>query len=205
MLSFVPAEMADPAPYHLLTSIVAPRPIAWVSTISADGISNLAPYSFFNAVAGFPPTIMFSVSSLRREPHEKDTLRNICEVDEFVCHIVDETMAHAMVKTAVEYPPGVSEFEILSLETIASVDVRPLRLLNASVAMECKVTQIIPVEGTTNTMVLGKVLRFHVRDDLYRSSLGLVDTAAMKPIMRLGGPVEYSKIGELLLLKIPEA
>lgn len=197
--------MADPAPYHLLTSIVAPRPIAWVSTISADGTSNLAPYSFFNAVAGFPPTIMFSVSSRRREPCEKDTLRNIRDVDEFVCHVVDETMALSMVKTAVEYPPGVSEFEVLHLDAIASINVRPLRLLNAPVAMECKVSQIIPVEGTTNTMVLGKVLRFHVQDDLYRSTLGLVDTAAMRPIMRLGGPVEYTKIGELLRLKIPEA
>jgi flavin reductase (DIM6/NTAB) family NADH-FMN oxidoreductase RutF len=185
MLSFVPAEMADPAPYHLLTSIVAPRPIAWVSTISVDGVSNLAPYSFFNAVAGFPPTMMFSVSSRRREPREKDTLRNIREVDEFVCHVVDEAMAPAMVKTAVEYPPGVSEFETLHMETIASVNVRPLRILNAPVAMECKVTQIVPVEGTTNTMVLGKVLRFHVREDLYRSTLGLVDTTAMKPVMRL--------------------
>lgn len=204
MLSFVPAEMADPAPYHLLTSIVAPRPIAWVSTISGDGVSNLAPYSFFNAVAGFPPTIMFSVASRRREPHEKDTLRNIREVDEFVCHVVDEETAQLMVKSAVEYPPGVSEFEILHLETIASVDVKPLRLVAAPVAMECKVTQIVPVEGATNTMVLGKVLRFHVRDDLYRPALGLVDTVAMKPITRLGGPVEYTKIGELLFLKVPE-
>jgi flavin reductase (DIM6/NTAB) family NADH-FMN oxidoreductase RutF len=205
MLSFVPAEMTDPAPYHLLTSIVAPRPIAWVSTISADGTSNLAPYSFFNAVSGFPPTIMFSVASRRRDPREKDTLRNIRDVDEFVCHVVDEVMAQAMVKTAVEYPPGVSEFEAVHLESVASVDVSPLRLVNAPVSMECKVTQIVPVEGTNSTMVLGKVLRFHVRDDLYRPTLGLVDTAGMKPVTRLGGPVEYTKIGELLLLKVPEA
>ncbi|HEY9648452.1 MAG TPA: flavin reductase family protein [Chroococcidiopsis sp.] len=205
MRSFVSAEMVDPAPYHLLTSIVAPRPIAWVSTISAEGTSNLAPYSFFNAVAGFPPTIMFSVSSRRREPHEKDTLRNIRQVGEFVCHVVDEAMAQSMVATAADYPPGVSEFEALHLEAIASVDVQPLRLVNAAVAMECKVTQIVPVEGSSNTMVLGRVLRFHVRDELYRDSLGLVDTAAMRPVTRLGGPVEYSKIGELILLKIPEA
>ncbi|XGB42379.1 MAG: hypothetical protein LVS60_00275 [Nodosilinea sp. LVE1205-7] len=76
-LSFVPAEMADPAPYHLLTSIVAPRPIAWISTLSPEGVPNLAPYSFYNAVAGFPPTIMFSVSYRQRPPHEKDTLRNV--------------------------------------------------------------------------------------------------------------------------------
>lgn len=109
MISFVPAEMKDPAPYHLLTSVVAPRPIAWVSTVSADGAHNLAPFSFFNAVAGFPPTIMFSVSYRRKEPREKDTLRNVKEIDEFVCHVVDETMADAMVKTAVELPSEVSD------------------------------------------------------------------------------------------------
>ncbi|MBD1909181.1 flavin reductase [Leptolyngbya sp. FACHB-16] len=77
------------------------------------------------------------------------------------------------------------------------MDVKPLRLAHAPVAMECKVTQIVPVEGTTNVMVLGRVLRFHIREDLYRSELGLVDTVEMKPVTRLGGPVEYTKVGEL--------
>ncbi len=203
MLSFVPTEMDDPAPYHLLTSIVAPRPIAWVSTISPEGIPNLAPYSFFNAVAGFPPTIMFSVAYRRKEPREKDTLRNVKAIDEFVCHVVDEPMADAMIQTAVEVPYGVNEFERAGLEAIPSVDVRPLRIANAAVAMECKVTQLVPVEGATNVMVLGRVLRFHVREDLYRPNVGLVDTVQMKPITRLGGPVEYTKIGELFFLKLP--
>lgn len=197
MLSFVPAEMADPAPYHLLTSIVAPRPIAWVSTISADGIPNLAPYSFYNAVAGFPPTIMFSVSYRRKEPKEKDTLRNIKETGEFVSHIVDEAMANAMLQTAIEFSYGVSEFKMAGLSSLTSVDVRPLRLADAPVAMECQLTQIVPVEGATNVMILGRVLRFHVREDLYRSDIGLVNTASMKPISRLGGSAEYTKIGEL--------
>jgi flavin reductase (DIM6/NTAB) family NADH-FMN oxidoreductase RutF len=200
MISFVSSEMPDPAPYHLLTSIVAPRPIAWISTLSAEGIPNLAPFSFYNAVAGFPPTIMFSVSYRRQEPCEKDTLRNVQAVDEFVCHVVDESMSHPMLKSSADYPPTVSEFEALCLETIDSADVKPLRLKDALVAMECKVTQIIPVEGATNVMVLGKVLRFHVADYLYRPSLGLVDTVALKPITRLGGAVEYSKMGDLLIL-----
>ncbi|XPM57602.2 MAG: flavin reductase family protein [Leptolyngbya sp. IPPAS B-1204] len=197
MHSFVPAEMPDPAPYHLLTSIVAPRPIAWVSTISAAGVPNLAPYSFYNAVAGFPPTIMFSVSYRRREPKEKDTLRNIKEIGEFVSHVVDEAMADAMLQTAVEFSYGISEFEMAGLKTVASVDVRPLRIADAPVAMECQVTQIVPVEGASNVMVLGRVLRFHVREKLYRPELGLVNTVAMKPITRLGGSTEYTKIGEL--------
>lgn len=204
MISFVPAEMENPAPYHLLTSIVAPRPIAWVSTISAAGVSNLAPFSFFNAVAGFPPTIMFSIAYRRREPREKDTLRNVKEIDEFVCHVVDETMAQAMVKTAVEFPYDSNEFEAANLKAVASVDVRPMRIADVPVAMECKVTQVVPVEGSTSVMILGQVLRFHVHPDLYRPDLGLVDTMLMKPITRLGGPVEYTKIGELFFLELPQ-
>jgi len=201
MLSFVPEEMEPRAPYHLLTSIVAPRPIAWVSTISQDGKPNLAPYSFFNAVAGFPPTIMFSVSYRQtKEPKEKDTLRNVREVKEFICHIVDETMANAMIETAVDLPYGINEFEVAQLTTIPATDVQPLRIADAAVAMECQVTQIVPVEGATNVMVLGRVLRFHVREDLYRPEMGLVDTVRMKPITRLGGAVEYTKIGELFFL-----
>lgn len=204
MLSFVPAEMTDPAPYHLLTSVVAPRPIAWVSTISANNIPNLAPYSFFNAVAGFPPTIMFSVSYRRNEPKEKDTLRNVKEIDEFVCHVVDEAMAEAMIQTAVDLPYESSEFERANLKVVSAIDVRPLRIADAAVAMECKVTQIVPVAGATNVMVLGRVLRFHIREDLYRPDNGLVDTMQMKPITRLGGPVEYTKIGELFFLELPQ-
>lgn len=196
--------MVDPAPYHLLTSIIAPRPIAWVSTITADGVPNLAPFSFFNAVAGFPPTLMFSVSYRRREPKEKDTLRNVREVGEFVCHIVDEAMAEAMARTAMDWPADVNEIEKVGLTAVPSIDIRPPRVDEAPVAMECQVTQIIPVEGATNVMVLGQVLRFHLREELYRPELGLIDTVAMKPITRLGGPVEYSKIGKLFSLPVPK-
>ncbi len=205
MLTLVTAEMDNPAPYHLLTSVVAPRPIAWVSTISAAGMPNLAPYSFFNAVAGFPPTVMFSVAYRRSEPREKDTLINVKEIGEFVCHVVDEPLAEAMVKTAVDLPHGISEFDAVGLKAVPATEVRPLRLEAAPVAMECRVTQIVPVEGATNVMVLGQVLRFHIRKDLYRSHLGLVDTVQMQPITRLGGPVEYTKIGELIHLQTPKS
>jgi flavin reductase (DIM6/NTAB) family NADH-FMN oxidoreductase RutF len=204
MISLVPAEMVDPAPYHLLTSIVAPRPIAWVSTISLEGVPNLAPFSFFNAVAGFPPTIMFSVSYRRREPREKDTLRNVRQVGEFVCHIVDEALADAMARSAMDWPADVDEMKEVGLTAVPSTDIRPPRVAEAPAAMECQVTQIIPVEGATNVMVLGQVLRFHLREELYRPELGLIDTVAMKPITRLGGPVEYTKIGELFYLPIPK-
>jgi len=204
MITLTPAEMVNPAPYHLLTSIVAPRPIAWISTISAAGVPNLAPFSFFNAVAGFPPTIMFSVSYRRREPREKDTLRNVRQVGEFVCHMVDEALAEAMAHTAMDWPADVDEMKEVGLTAVSSTDVRPPRAAEAPVAMECKVTQIIPVAGATNVMVLGQVVRFHLREELYRLELGLIDTIAMRPITRLGGPVEYTKIGELFYLPIPK-
>lgn len=204
MITFVPTEMADAAPYHLLTSIVAPRPIAWISTIGTNGVANLAPFSFFNAVAGFPPTIMFSVSYRRKEPREKDTLRNVRVVGEFVCQIVDEALAEAMARTAMDWPADVNEIEKVGLTAVSSIDIQPPRVAEAPVAMECKVTQIIPIEGATNVMVLGQILRFHLREELYRPELGLVDTMAMKPITRLGGPVEYTKIGELFFLPVPK-
>ena len=204
MITLVPEMMNDRAAYHLLTSIAAPRPIAWVSTVSSSGAHNLAPFSFYNAVAGFPPTIMFSVSyRVRVQPRVKDTLSNVHEVGEFVSHVVDDALAEAMAITAVDYPPEINEFEMAGLEVVPSTDVKPLRLVAAPVAMECRVTQIIPVEGSTNVMVLGRVIRFHIREDLMRSN-GLVDTVRMRPITRLGGAVEYSKIGELFHLPIPD-
>lgn len=203
MLTLVPEEMASRTPYHLLTSITAPRPIAWISTINQAGEPNLAGFSFYNAVAGFPPTIMFSVSyRVTREPRVKDTLRNVQEVGEFVCHVVDEANADAMIKTSIDFHPDINEFEVAGLTAVPSIDVRPFRVAEAPVAMECRVTQIIPVEGATNVMVLGRVLRFHIRQDLYREN-GLVDTIKMKPITRLGGSIEYTKIGELFHLDIP--
>ncbi len=204
MLTFVPEEMALRAPYQLLTSIAAPRPIAWVSTINQAGKPNLAAFSFYNAVAGFPPTVMFSVSyRVTREPRVKDTLRNVQEVGEFVCHVVDEANAEAMILTSVDFQPDVNEFEIANLTPVPSIDVRPFRVAEAPIAMECRVTQIVPVEGSTNVMVLGRVLRFHVRQDLYRDS-GLVDTVKMKPVTRCGGAIEYTKIGELFHLTVPD-
>jgi flavin reductase (DIM6/NTAB) family NADH-FMN oxidoreductase RutF len=203
-LTLIPEDMEERAPYHLLTSICAPRPIIWISTVNSTGDPNLAPFSFYNAVAGFPPTIMFSVSyRVQKIPHEKDTLKNVERVGEFVAHVVDEEFAEQMIVTGADWPSSVNEFNAAQLESIPSTLVAPPRVSGAPVAMECKVTQIIPVEGSTNVMVLGRVLCFHIRKDLYRSN-GLVDTMRMKPISRLGGAVEYSKIGELFFLSYPE-
>jgi flavin reductase (DIM6/NTAB) family NADH-FMN oxidoreductase RutF len=200
MISKVPHEMPPRDAYRLMLSVVAPRPIAWVSTIGADGTLNLAPFSFFNGVGGTPPTIMFSVG--QRKGKAKDTLRNVQETGEFVVNIVSEELAEAMNITSGEWEYGVNEFELANLETAASIDVKPPRVALAPVAMEAKVTQIVPVVGTTSTMVLGRILRYHIREDLLRSN-GLVDVTLVRPIARLGGD-EYATIGRVFSMARPK-
>ena len=194
-----PATLEPRDAYRLFASVVVPRPIAWVSTVGLDGARNLAPFSFFNAVGGIPPTVMFSVSARAGQP--KDTLRNVRDTGEFVLHIVDEAIAEQMNRTSGEWPYEVDEFERAGLTAIASAVVRPPRVATAAVAMEGKVTQIVPVEGTQYTMVLGRIVRFHVRAGLIRAS-GLVDASALRPVARLGGD-EYVTAGEVFEMLRP--
>jgi len=200
MLSIVPEDLPPRDAYRLMLSVVAPRPIAWVSTIGADGTLNLAPFSFFNGVGGTPPTIMFSVG--QRKGKTKDTLRNVQETGEFVVNIVSEELAEAMNITSGEWNYELNEIELAGLETTPSIDVKPPRVASTPVAMEAKVTQIVPVVGTTSTMVLGKILRYHIRDELVRPN-GLVDATLVRPIARLGGD-EYSTIGGVFSMARPK-
>ena len=200
MLSIAPGDLPPRDAYRLMLSVVAPRPIAWVSSIGADGTLNLAPFSFFNGVGGNPPTVMFSVG--QRKGQRKDTLRNVQETGEFVINIVSEELAEAMNQTSGEWPYEVNEFELAGLETAPSMDVRPPRVAAAPVAMEARVTQIVPVLGTTSTMVLGRIVRFHFREGLLRDN-GLVDAMLVRPIARLGGD-EYATIGSVFAMPRPQ-
>jgi flavin reductase (DIM6/NTAB) family NADH-FMN oxidoreductase RutF len=182
-----------------MISVVVPRPIGWVSTVGADGSLNLAPFSYFNGVASYPPTVMVSVG--QRAGQAKDTLRNAQETGEYVLNIVDEALVKAMNHTSGEWPYQVNEFEQAGLITAASVDVRPPRVASAPVAMEVKATQFVPVEGTRYTMILGRVVRFHLREGLLRPD-GLVDPARLRPIARLGGD-EYATLGAFFSLNRP--
>jgi flavin reductase (DIM6/NTAB) family NADH-FMN oxidoreductase RutF len=199
IISMVPDQMDPRQAYRLLTSVVVPRPIAWVSTIGANGTLNLAPFSFFNAVGGEPPTVMFSVGLRRGET--KDTLRNAQETGEFVLNLVDETLAAQMNTTSGEWAYEVNEFDIAGLTTLPSLDVRPPRVAGAKVAMEARVTQIVPVNGTGNTLVLGRILRYHVQEDLLRSD-GTVDALMLKPVARLSRD-EYATIGRVFSMTRP--
>lgn len=186
--------------YRLLISAVIPRPIAWVSSMGSDGSTNLAPFSFFNAVGNSPPTVMISIS--QRKGKDKDTLRNIKERREFVVHIADEELSEKMVRTSGDWTYGTNEFEQAELEAIPSNHVKPPRLKGAAVSMEVKATQIVPVEGTTSTMVLGHVVCFHIREDLLREN-GSVNPNLLRPVARLGG-MEYSTLGKIFPMARPK-
>ena len=199
-LEIEPAALDPRDAYRLFASIVVPRPIAWVSTVGTDGTRNLAPFSFFNAVGGNPPTVMFSVSARAGQP--KDTLRNAREMGEFVVHIVDEALAERMNRTSGEWPYEVDEFEQAGLTAVASSAIRPPRVAEAAIAMEGKVTQIVPVDGTQYTMIVGRIVRYHVRADLLRES-GLVDALRLRPVARLGGD-EYATLGRVFEMLRPK-
>jgi len=197
--SIAVADLDPREAYRLMTSLVVPRPIGWISSISADGQPNLAPFSFFNAVGGPPPTVMVSVS--QRAGAVKDTVRNATETREFVAHVVERRLGERMNATSGEWPHGVDEFERAGLARVASTDVRPYRLADAAVAMECQLTQVVPVEGTGYTMLLGRIVRFHLRAGLRREN-GLADPRQLDPLARLGGD-EYTSLGEITTMTRP--
>ena len=171
---------------RVLTGVVVPRPIAFVSTISTDGIVNLAPYSFFNAVAYDPPTIVFS-SSRRAPSKEKDTLANIEDTGEFVVNIVVDDIAEAMNKTAAEYPADVSEFEIAGLTSAPSDRVKAPRVAESPVNMECRLIQVVPIGSGDHAhgLVIGEVVWMHVRDDIISGHR--INHQVLKPTGRLAG------------------
>lgn len=199
MISIIPTDLDPRAAYRLLISAVVPRPIGWASTLGADGTLNLAPFSFFNAVSNMPLTVMISVG--RRAGNPKDTLRNAQETGEYVINIVDEELAAAMNETSGEWAYEVNEFERAGLTPAPCIDVKPPRVAQAPVALECRVTQIVPVQDTTYTLILGRVLRFHIRDGLLRPN-GTIDPMLLKPVSRLSGD-EYATLGRVFEMKRP--
>jgi flavin reductase (DIM6/NTAB) family NADH-FMN oxidoreductase RutF len=172
--------------YRVLTGVVVPRPIAFVSTVSSDGVLNLAPYSFFNAVAYDPPTIVFS-SSRHTGLKRKDTLANIEETGEFVVNVVVDDIAEAMNITAAEYPEDVDEFEISGLTPIASDIVKAPRVAESPVNMECRLNQIISLGSNDHPhgLVIGEVVLMHVRDDVIDGHR--INHQLLKPTGRLAG------------------
>ena len=185
---FDPAT-ADPAEiYSLLVGVVVPRPIAFVSSLSANGVANLAPFSFFNAGGAHPPSLVFSpvTSGAGRD---KDTLNNIRATREYVVHIAPWGLREKMNQSSADYAPEVDEFVEAGFTKVASKKVTPWRVAECPVAMECRLFQIVehgsgPLRAN---YVIGEVVYMHVRESLFVN--GRIDAVALDAIGRLGGPM----------------
>ena len=184
MKTILSSETAPRDLYFLMTSLVTPRPIAWVSSMSRDGVLNLAPYSHFNNCSANPPIVHFTPSA------NKDTLRNVRETGEFVVNIVTHNLRKQMRITSAAWPAEIDEFEKAGLTSAASRFVKPPRVGAARAALECKLREIIPMgEGF---MVFGDVLCFHVAENVMVN--GRVDYSRLQPVGKLDGK-NYSTVG----------
>jgi len=178
-------------PHDPFNAIVGPRPIGWISSQDADGVLNLAPYSFFNAFNYTPPIIGFA--SVGR----KDSLRNIEASGEFVWNLATRPLAEAMNRSSAMVGPAIDEFELAGLRPQASRIVAPPRVFESPVAMECRSTQILQLrtaagDAVPTWLVLGEVVGVHIDRSLLKA--GIYDTAAAEPILRAGGPADYFAI-----------
>ncbi len=183
-VSVEPAATPPINTYKLLIGTVVPRPIAFVSTVSPEGVLNLAPFSFFNVICANPPVICFACGV--REP-PKDTLTNVRSNGEFVVNIVTEEIAERMNLTSGEYDAGVDEFQIGGLTPVPSELVRPPAVRESPVNMECKVMQIIDVslQPLGGSLIIGEVVRFHIDRALFENFR--VDPDRLRAIGRMGG------------------
>ncbi|GGF51177.1 flavin reductase [Marmoricola endophyticus] len=177
--------------YRLLSGVVVPRPIAWITTVDEAGVVNLAPFSCYTFVSTAPPLIGVNVG--RKAGTLKDTGTNIERSGEFVVNVPAEEHSELVHLSAVEHPPATSEVDLLGLETSTSRLVTPPRLALAPLAMECRWQQTVPFGRTGSQFMVGEVVCFHVREDLWVD--GKVDTPTLRPLARLGGPT-YATIGE---------
>jgi flavin reductase (DIM6/NTAB) family NADH-FMN oxidoreductase RutF len=190
-----PRTLSADETYKLLTGVVVPRPIAWVTTLSDNGV-NLAPFSTFTFVSPKPPMLAFSVG--QRGGIYKDTARNILALEEYVVHIADGALIEAVHGSAIEYPPEVSEIEMLGLATMPSLHVKPPRVAAAPIAMECRLRQCLEFGDTRSRLIVGEVLAFHFRDGLLQN--GKINTKTLDPLARLAGP-NYATLGEVLAMQ----
>jgi flavin reductase (DIM6/NTAB) family NADH-FMN oxidoreductase RutF len=182
-----PATHTTAEVYKLLTNLVVPRPIAWVTTQSASGVVNLAPFSFFNAVGSKPPYLVISVGA-NEDGSAKDTARNILENREFVVNLVTEDLFDAMNISAADFPPDISEMDAAKVAAAPSLQVRPPRVAAAQVSIECKLFNALPLGA--NMLFIGEVVMFHVADQLVGPRLHINNFA---PIGRLGSPSVYCR------------
>jgi len=199
MTHFYEPKNGHGLPHDPFNAIVGPRPIGWVSTHSAKGVLNLAPYSFFTAFNYIPPIVGFSSIGA------KDSLRNVQETGEFVWNLVTRPLADQMNQTCAPVGPEVNEFELAHLTPVASHVVKVPRVAQSPVSFECRCTQILQLEGINGEkvptwLVLGEVVGVHIEERLLKD--GIYDTASAEHVLRGGGPADYFSVGPENLFKM---
>lgn len=199
-MQFDPNELDNSAIYKLLTGAIIPRPIGWISSISEDGINNLAPFSYFNAVGDDPPHVMFSVG--RGNNINKDTLNNVLNTKQFVVNMVTEALAEKMNLTAQSVPSHVDEFALAHIDSIASIKVKPLRVKDSPITFECELVHHYFLEDHKNggaCVIIGRIVMMHFDDEVMMDNYK-INLENYKPVSRLAGS-NYAKIGELFSVK----
>jgi flavin reductase (DIM6/NTAB) family NADH-FMN oxidoreductase RutF len=186
--------------YKLLTGTIIPRPIGWISTIDKDGINNLAPFSYFNMVSSDPPCVMFST---RRDNNQfKDTLNNVLHNGEFVVNLVTMDVVEQMNATSATVPSDVDEFELTNLTPIDSVFIKPKRVKESPIHLECEMIHHYFMdnnEGGGACIVIGKIKMIHIDDSILMEN-NRINLDMYKPVARLAGS-SYSTLGELFSIK----
>ena len=197
-----PAHTSQKDVYKILTGAVIPRPIGWVSTISEDGILNLAPFSFFNAVGEDPPHVMFS--TVRSGNINKDTLNNVLATGQFVVNMATEELVEAMNASSINLPPDGNEFDYAGLTTAPSELVRPPRVKESPISFECELVHHYSLEGHKDggaTIMIGRIVMFHVNESVLLEDYK-INIETYRPVVRLAG-YNYSKLGEIFAIKRP--
>ncbi len=199
-MHFDTQELDQSAIYKLLTGTIIPRPIGWVSSISEDGINNLAPFSYFNLLGDDPPHVMFST---RRDNNKnKDTLNNVLTTKQFVVNLVTEDVVEAMNASSASVAPEVDEFELVGVTPIPSEKIKPMRVKESKVQLECALVHHYFLEGHQQggaCVLIGRVLMIHIDDNILLDNYK-INLETYKPVARLAGS-NYSKIGEIFSIK----
>lgn len=188
-------------PHDPIKACVAPRPIAWVTSLGPEGVVNLAPFSFFAMVADRPPTVMISCNGRKPGLEEaKDTRRNVEAMGEFTINMATDDLREAVSQSSAAYPAGVSEAEALGLALAPGREIRTPRLAAAPVALECRLWKMIPLIDPAEAMILGEIVGVHIADEALTD--GLVDLARIKPLARLGYQ-EYAAVERVFAMPRP--
>ena len=199
-MQFDPENLEQSAIYKLLTGAVIPRPIGWISSINKDGINNLAPFSFFNAIGDDPPHVMFSTT--RGGNTNKDTLNNVLANKQFVVNMVTEDIVERMNQTSQAFLPNEDEFEKAGLTPIDSLKIKPKRVKESPITFECELVHHYSLENHKfggATMMVGKIIMMHIDQSVLLDN-HKINLETYKPVARLAGS-NYAKLGEIFSIK----